>query len=91
MSKIVLAPFIVSIVGIGLFMNHFWQTGISASVVWALAGASAVYCLYSGIIHRSMVGNPQQKAILMAVTVIGGVILLGITLSAIFIFVPGIG
>jgi len=90
MTKTVLAPFIVSIVGIGFFMNHFWQSGISASVLWSLAGASAIYCLYSGIIHRSMVENPHQRGMLMAATVIGGIILLGITLSAIFVFVPAI-
>jgi hypothetical protein len=90
MTKTVLAPFIVSIVGFGFFMNHFWLTGISASVLWSLAGASAIYCLYSGIIHRSMVEMPHQRGMLMAATVVGGIILLGITLSAIFVFVPTI-
>jgi len=53
--------------------------------------ACAISCIYGGIIGRSREGNPAHKAILLAAAVIGGIILLGITLSAIFIFVPAMG
>jgi len=88
MKRLVLPPFIVSIVGLGLFWNHFWQSYPTSAVLWSLACASGIYCLYAGIIHRSEVENTTHKAILLAVTVIGGIMLLGVTLSAIFLFVP---
>ena len=88
MKRIVLAPFIVSIVGIALFMSHFWASYPACAPLWSLAGASAIFCIYSGIIHRSEVENAVHKAVLMAAAVIGGIMLLGIILSAIFIFVP---
>ena len=88
MKKMVLAPFLVSIWGLGFFMNHFWQPYPACAVLWSLSGASGIYCLYSGIIHRSEVENPHHKGVLLAVTVIGGIILFGIIMSAIFVFVP---
>ena len=90
MKKTVLAPFIVSIVSVGFFMNHFWQSGMTGYVLWGLAGAGAIYCLYQGIIHRSLVEKSHERGMLTAAAVIGGIILLGITLSAIFFFVPAI-
>ena len=89
MKRIVLAPFIVSVVGIGLFMNHFWQQAFfSGAILWTITSVCAIYAVYAGIIHRSLVEDKQEKAILLAAAVIGGIILLGITLSAIFLFVP---
>ncbi len=88
MKRTVLAPFIVSVVGIGLFMSHFWQSFPTSAVLWSLAGASGIFCIYTGIIHRSETEKALDKAILRAASVIGGVILFGIILSAIFIFVP---
>jgi hypothetical protein len=87
-KKTVLAPFIVSVVGIGLFMSHFWQSFPTSAVLWALAGASGIFCIYAGLIHRSETEKAIDKAILKAASVIGGIILFGIILSAIFIFVP---
>ena len=87
-----LAIYVLSIVGMGFFMSHFWwPTFWGGAVAWPIAGACAISCIYGGIIGRSQEGNPVHKAILLAAAVIGGIILLGITLSAIFIFVPAMG
>lgn len=88
MKRKVIAPFVVSVVGIGLLMGHFWQSFPVSAVLWSLAGASGIFCIYSGIIHRSETEKATDKAILRAASVIGGIILFGIILSAIFIFVP---
>ena len=90
MKKMIIAPFVVSIWGLVFFMNHFWQSYPACAVLWSLAAASGIYCLYAGIIHRSEVENVRHKAILLAVAIIGGIILLGVTLSAIFLFAPRI-
>jgi hypothetical protein len=90
MKRIVLAPFIVSAVGIVMFMSHFWLSFPTSAVLWSLTGASGVFCMYTGIIHRSQVEKDTEKAILKAASVIGGIILFGIILSAIFIFIPQI-
>ena len=88
MKRTVIAPFVVSVVGIGLFMGHFWQSFPTSAVLWSLAGASGIFCIYAGIIHRSETEKATHKAILRAASVIGGIILFGIILSAIFVFVP---
>ena len=90
MRKMIIAPFVVSIWGLVFFMNHFWQSYPASAVLWSLSGASGIYCLYAGIIGRSRVENAHHKAVLLAVIVIGGIILFGITMSAIFLFAPQI-
>ena len=95
MRRMSLATYIVSIVGLGLFMSHFWWAAsnspiaeIAAAASWSIAGACAIFCLYAGIIGRAQVEDRVHRAMLTACAVVGGIILLGVTLSAIFLFVP---
>ena len=91
MKKISFATYILSIVGVAAFMSHFWwPTFWGGAVAWPIAGACAIASIYGGIIGRSQEENTVHKAVLMAAAVIGGLVLLGITLSAIFLFVPAI-
>jgi len=87
---IVIATHVVSLVGIVLLMSHFWSSDLVSIVQWALAAASGVFCVYSGIIYRPQVESATHKALLLADAVIGGIILLGLILSAIFLFAPPI-
>ena len=85
-----LAVYIVSIVGVSVFMSHFWHPAPTSIVLWIISGVCAIFCIYGGIIGRFHEEDGHRKAKLMASTVLGGLILLGLTLSAIFLFVPAI-
>ena len=84
----IIGVYIASIIAIGTFMPHFWTVHPASSVLWIIAGASAIASVYGGIIGRAKVENEHHKAILKASTVIGCLVLLGLTLSALLIFVP---
>ena len=95
MKKMSLATYIVSVVGLGVFMSHFWWAISSRPIAenaavasWSIAGACAIFCIYAGIIGRAQTEEKVQRAMLTACAVVGGIILLGVTLSAIFLFVP---
>lgn len=89
MKGLSLAVFIASVVGVGLFMSHFWAPiGVGACVLWPIAGGCAIFSIYGGIINRSVTEDAVHKAHLMAAVVISVLVLLGLTLSAVFVFVP---
>ena len=91
MKKWTIAVYAVSAVGIALFMGHFWHSNsVAGNVLWGIAGACAIFSIYGGIIGRSTAESELGKASLLAATVIGCLILLGVTLSAIFLFVPAL-
>ena len=92
MKKMTIATYAVSIVGISLFVSHFWYLGsIVAYILWGITAACAIFSIYAGIIGRSQAESELGKAWLLAATVIGCLMLLGLTISAIFLFVPAIG
>ena len=87
-----MAVFILSIIGVWAYMSHFWTpTGIGGYILWPIAGFCALFSIYGGIIARSRAEDEHRKAMLVAATIIGCLVLLGLTLSAIFLFVPAIG
>ena len=80
---------IVSAIGVGVFMSHFWWPAyVAGHVLWGIAGFCAIFSIYSGIIHRAKVEDNEKKAVLTASAIIGCLILLGLTFSAIFLLVP---
>ena len=86
-----LAVFILSIIGVWAYMSHFWTpTGIGGYILWPIAGFCAIFSIYGGIIARSQAENEHTKARLLAATVISCLVLLGLTLSAIFLLIPAI-
>ena len=53
MKKMSLATYIVSVVGLGVFMSHFWWAISSRPIAenaavasWSIAGACAIFCIY---------------------------------------------
>ena len=89
MNKMGVATFTASVVGVTLFMAHFWSPiSIGAGVLWPIAGLCAIFSIYGGIIGRAYAKTEQLKAHITAAAVIGCLVLLGLSLSAIFIFVP---
>jgi len=80
--------YVLSSIGIATYMAHFWQSYPASAVLWIISSVCAIWCIYGGIVGRARAENERGKAILTAVSIIGGLIFLGLTLSAIFLFVP---
>jgi len=83
-----IAVYVVSIIGVSVFMSHFWQSAPTSTVLWIISGVCAIFSIYGGIIARSHVEDELRKSWLLAATVLSCLVLLGLTLSAIFLFVP---
>ena len=88
-EKWALASYIVSCIAIATYMAHFW--GPVGNILWVISGVCAIFCIYSGIIHRQVITvtdarSAQIRGLLVAGIVIGCLVLLGLTLSAIFMF-----
>ena len=88
-EKWALASYIVSCISIATYMGHFW--GPVGNILWAISGVCATFCIYSGKIHRQTIAvtdtkGAQLRGLLVAGIVIGCLVLLGLTLSAIFMF-----
>ena len=91
MKKHTWATFIVSIIGIGTYLYHLWIAPPAAIVLWSISTACAIYCIYSGIINRHLItasdaDSAAMRGMLTASVLMSCLILLGITLSAIFLF-----
>ena len=85
-----IAVYVVSIIGVSVFMSHFWHPAPTSTVLWIISSVCAIFCIYGGIIGRFHEEDGHKKAMLIAATVIGVLVLLGLTLSAIFLLVPAI-
>lgn len=91
MKKMTIVTYTVSLVGITLFLSHFWHLGsIVADILWGTAATCAVFSIYGGIIGLSQDKSELGKAYLKVATVIGCLMLLGLTISAVFLLVPAI-
>ena len=65
------------------------MTTISAP--WPIAGFRVIFSIYGGIIGKAVAADNHKKGMLTAAAVIGDLLLLGLTLSAIFLFSVKIG
>ena len=91
MKKHTWATFIVSIVGIGIYLYHLWIVPPAAITFWSISTGCAIYCIYSGVIHRHIItasdaDSAAMRGMLTASVLMSCFVLLGITLSAIFLF-----
>lgn len=90
-----------SVISVTTFMFHFWvidmsNFGISGAdplssvyPLWGIAGAFAIFSVFSGIIRRAEVrDNPMQRGMVTAAAVVGCIVLLGLTISATMLIVP---
>jgi hypothetical protein len=92
MKKMTIATHAVGLVGISLFVAHFWYSGSIVGIpLWGSAATCAGFSIYAGIIGHPQDKSELGKAHLKAATVIGCLMLLGLTISAVFLFVPAIG
>ncbi len=81
--------YIASIIAIGTFMCHFWwPLSLTSYVLWVVSGFFAIFSIYGGIIQRSRIAAGTKRGIANAAAVIGCLILLGLTVSAVMILVP---
>ena len=86
------AAYIASILGVGTYMSHFWWYDVVAgNVLWVVAGACAIFSIYGGIITATHEEDRVKRGVAMAAAVLGSIILLGLTLTAIFLLVPAMG
>ena len=83
------AAYLVSILGVGTYMFHFWWYDVAAgNVLWGISAACAIFSLYAGIIVATREDDRVKRGVAMAAAALGGVLLLGLTLTAIFLLVP---
>ena len=92
-NRMTFTTYIANVVGLGVFLAHFWfaassRLAFAAIALWAIAVACAIFSIYGGLITRAETENHTHQAMLLACTIIGGIILLGAVLSAIFLLVP---
>ncbi len=94
-NRMTFSTYIANVIGLGLFLAHFWFAAssrpalhLAAIALWAIAVACAIFSIYGGLITRAETENRTHQAMLLACTIIGGIILLGAVLSAIFLLVP---
>ena len=97
-NRMTFTTYIANVVGLGFFLSHFWFAAssrpalhLAAIALWAIAVACAIFSIYGGLIMRAETENRTHRAMLLACAVIGGIILLGAFLSAIFLLVPRFG
>ena len=83
-----LRPHIISVVAIVTYLAHFWVQLPAGIVLWAVAAASAVASIHHGMIVRGQTADKTRRWMPNSAILIGGIILLGVTLSAIFLLVP---
>ncbi|GAG19290.1 unnamed protein product, partial [marine sediment metagenome] len=89
--KMTIVTYAVSIVGVSSFIAHFWHVGsIVAIILWGITAVFAAFSIYGGIIGLSQDKSELGKAYLKAATVTGCLMLLGLTISAVFLLVPAI-
>lgn len=85
-------PYTASILALVAYMLHFWWPAAPAvNILWPTAGFFAIFSIYGGIIARAHADTEHKKAVLMATTIVGCLVLLGLSLSAIFLLAPTAG
>jgi hypothetical protein len=85
-----LKPHIISIISIVTYLSHFWCQAPASIALWAVSAASAIASIHFGMIVRGQIADNTRRWMPDSAIIIGGIILLGVTLSAIFLLVPRI-
>ena len=83
-----LRPHIISIIAIVTYLVHFWVQLPASIALWAVAAASAVASIHHGMIVREQTADKTRRWMPDSAVIIGCIILLGVTLSAIFLLAP---
>ena len=81
-------PHIISVVAIVTYLAHFWVQSPAGIALWAVSAVSAVASIHLGMITRGQSTDKTRRWMLDSAIIIGCIILLGVTLSAIFLLAP---
>lgn len=79
---------IFSIVSILAFLAHFWVAPPGGIVLWAVAATTAISSIHRGMMARGQEQPRSKRWMTDSAVIIGVVILIAITFSAIFLLVP---
>ena len=84
------AIYMFSIIAVITFMGQLWWPDTTAGyVLWGVSGAFAILSIYSGLIRRAEIQEEgTRKGMATAAAVIGCLVLLGLTVSAVWLIVP---
>jgi len=81
-------PHIISIIAIVTYLAHFWVQPPTGIALWAVSAVFAIASIHYGMIARGQSIDKARRWMSDSAVIIGGIILLGVTLSAIFLLVP---
>jgi hypothetical protein len=85
-----LVLYLVSLIAVATFMGHFWwPDSVVGQMLWAISAEFAIFSIYSGIIRTA---EPRdtiiKKAMANAALLIGCLVVAGLTVSAVWLFLP---
>ena len=83
-----LRPHIISVIAIVTYLAHFWCPVPASIALWAVSAASAVASIHHGMIAREQATDKTRRWMPDSAIIIGFIILVGVTLSAIFLLIP---
>lgn len=84
-------PFALSLIGVLIYLAHFWLQFPANIVLWAIAAILGISSIHHGMRVRAQQANDDKTRWMPESAIkIGWLMLLGITLSAIFLIVPRI-
>jgi len=80
-----------SVVAIVAYLAHFWIQPPAGIVLWAVSATFAIASIHNGMIARGRSEDKSRRWMPNSAVIIGVVILLGATLSAVFLLSPMAG
>lgn len=86
--RIEMRPHIISIIAIVTYLAHFWVQPPAGIALWAVSATSAIASIHFGMMARGQSTDKARQWMPNSAIIIGCIILLGVTLSAIFLLVP---
>ena len=81
-------PHIISMVAMVTYLAHFWVQPPAGAALWVVSAISAIASIHNGMIVRGQSADKARRWMSNSAIIIGCIILLGVTLSAIFLLVP---
>jgi len=81
-------PHIMSVVAIVTYLAHFWVQPPAGIALWAVSAAFAIASIHNGMAVRGQGTDKARWWMTDSAVIIGCIILLGVTLSAIFLLAP---
>jgi hypothetical protein len=82
-------PFNLSLAGVLIFLAHFWLQFPANIALWAISAVLGISSIHHGMrIRAQQAADDSTRWMPESAVKIGWLILLGVTLSAIFLLVP---